>query len=110
MDVSGSAGGRADDDAHRPRRIGLRPYDGRRLASRARQLLADYGDAIGGVNESQDVPVRGLLRLTAPSLFGRWHVTPIVASFLDAHPGIRIELVLTNRNLDLVEEGLDVAV
>lgn len=83
---------------------------GRRLASRARQLLADYGEAIGRVDEHQDVPLRGLLRVTAPSLFGRSHVTPIVANFLDAHPGIRIELVLTNRILDLVEEGLDIAV
>lgn len=83
---------------------------GRRLGSRARQLVADYAEAIGKGNENQHVPLRGLLRVTAPSLFGRWHVAPIVASFLDAHPGIRIELVLTNRNLDLVEEGLDVAV
>jgi DNA-binding transcriptional LysR family regulator len=89
----------------------LAPTDaGRRLASRARQLLADYREAIGKGGENRDVTLRGLLRVTAPSLFGRWHVTPIVASFLDAHPGIRIELVLTNRNLDLVEEGLDIAV
>jgi DNA-binding transcriptional LysR family regulator len=33
-----------------------------------------------------------------------------VSTFLDAHPGVRVELVLTNRNLDLVEEGLDVGV
>src|SRR5262245_29773988 len=89
----------------------LSPTDaGRRLASRARQLLADYGETIGRVDDNQDRGLQGLLRVTAPSLFGRWHVTPIVASFLDAHPGIRIELVLTNRNLDLVEEGLDIAV
>jgi DNA-binding transcriptional LysR family regulator len=48
--------------------------------------------------------------VTAPSLFGRWHIAPLVWSFLDAHPRIRAELVLTNRNLDLVEEGLDIAV
>ena len=48
--------------------------------------------------------------MTAPSLFGRWHIAPLVWSFLNAHPRIRAELVLTNRNLDLVEEGLDVAV
>jgi DNA-binding transcriptional LysR family regulator len=83
---------------------------GRRLAGRARQLLADYGEAIGEANESRDAPLRGLLRVTAPLVFGRRHVTPLVASFLDAHPGIRIELVLSDRNLDLVDEGLDVAV
>jgi DNA-binding transcriptional LysR family regulator len=83
---------------------------GRRLASRARQLVIGYSEAISRVDCNEDVQLRGLLRVTAPSLFGRWHITPIVASFLDAHPGIRVELVLTNRNLDLIEDGLDVAV
>jgi DNA-binding transcriptional LysR family regulator len=103
------------------RRVGLRlvqrttrklaPTEaGRRLASRARQLLADYGEATGTTKESHDAPLQGLLRVTAPSLFGRWHVTPLVASFLAAHPGIRIELMLTNSNLHLIEEGFDVAI
>jgi DNA-binding transcriptional LysR family regulator len=83
---------------------------GLRLAERARHLLAEYADAVGKVKENRDAPLEGLLRVTAPSLFGRWHVTPLAASFLDAHPRMRIELVLTNRNLDLIEEGLDAAV
>ena len=53
------------------------------------------------------VPDDELERLAAPTLFGRWHIAPLVSSFLKAHPGVRVELVLTNRNLDLVEEGLD---
>jgi DNA-binding transcriptional LysR family regulator len=83
---------------------------GLRLAERARQLLAEYADAVGKEKESRDAPLDGLLRITAPSTFGRWHVTPLAASFLRAHPGVRIELVLTNHNLDLIEERLDVAV
>jgi DNA-binding transcriptional LysR family regulator len=84
---------------------------GLRLASRARQLLADYEKATRSEKEEQeDAPLDGMLRMTAPSLFGRWHIAPLVASFLDAHPRVRVELMLTNRNLDLVEEGLDVAV
>lgn len=83
---------------------------GRRLATRARQLLGDYEQALGMANENQDAPLNGLLRVTAPSLFGRWHIAPIVSSFLKAHPGVRVELVLTNRNLDLIEGSLDVAV
>ena len=55
-------------------------------------------------------PLRGLLRITAPVQFGRRHVAPVVTSFLDAFPEIQIELVLNDRNLDLIEEGLDVAV
>ncbi|HSR96390.1 MAG TPA: LysR family transcriptional regulator [Kofleriaceae bacterium] len=80
---------------------------GRRLAEHARQVLAGYGEAVREVAASS---VRGLLRLTAPLVFGRRHVTPIVASFLDAHPGVRVELVLSDRNLNLIEDGLDVAV
>ncbi|HKA87179.1 MAG TPA: LysR family transcriptional regulator [Haliangiales bacterium] len=80
---------------------------GRRLAERARDVLAGYADA---VREVAAAPVRGVLRVTAPVVFGRRHVTPIVASFLDAYPGVRVELVLNDRNLDLVAESLDVAV
>ncbi|HMG57297.1 MAG TPA: LysR family transcriptional regulator, partial [Kofleriaceae bacterium] len=79
---------------------------GRRLAEHARQVLAGYGDAVGEVAAG---PVRGVLRVTAPLVFGRRHVTPIVASFLDAYPGVRVDLVLSDRNLDLVGDGLDVA-
>jgi DNA-binding transcriptional LysR family regulator len=83
---------------------------GRRIAARARQLLGEYEQTIGVAEESQDAPLHGLLRVSAPVLFGRWHIAPLVWSFLNAHPGVRAELVLTNRNLSLVEEGLDVAV
>lgn len=80
---------------------------GTRLAEHARRVLAGYGEA---VRETSAAPARGVLRVTAPRVFGRRHVTPIVASFLDANPGIRIELVLGDRNLSMVDEGLDVAV
>ena len=84
-----------------------RPTDaGKRLAEDARQVLAGYGDA---VREVSAAAVRGELRVTAPLVFGRRHITPIVASFLDAHPGIRVDLVLSDRNLDMVDDGLDVA-
>ena len=83
---------------------------GRRLASNARQLLADYQQAVGRVQESKEAPLHGHLRITSPSVFGRLHVAPLVSAFLDTHPGVSVELVLANRNLDLVEESIDVAV
>lgn len=83
---------------------------GRRLALHAKQVLADYEQAVGSVKEKREAPLHGLLRITAPSLFGRLHIAPLVFSFLDTHPGIRIDLMLTNRDLDLIEEGLDIAV
>jgi DNA-binding transcriptional LysR family regulator len=80
---------------------------GRRLGEQARRLLSTYAEA---VREPSVGPVRGELRVTAPLVFGRRHVTPIVASFLDAHPELRVELVLDDRGLDLIAEGLDIAV
>ena len=83
---------------------------GRHLGARARQILADYEQAVGQLKESKEAPIHGMLRITAPSLFGRMHVAPLLFNFLDAHPGIRADLVLTNRDLDLIDEGIDVAV
>jgi DNA-binding transcriptional LysR family regulator len=80
---------------------------GSALADRARSLLAGYDEALLGVSQT---PVRGVLRITAPVQFGRRHVAPIVSAFLNEHPDVRIELTLNDRNLDLIEEGLDLAV
>lgn len=80
---------------------------GLRLAERARGLLAEY-DALMG--DSATAPLKGLIRVTAPVQFGRLHVAPVVSSFLDIFPEMQVELVLNDRNLDLIEEGLDVAV
>ncbi|MCJ2087814.1 LysR family transcriptional regulator [Methylobacterium sp. E-005] len=79
---------------------------GLELAERARGILAGYEAAVSGA--ARDA-VRGLVRVTAPLLFGRKHVAPVVSGFLDAYPETQVELVLADRNLDLVEEGIDVA-
>jgi len=80
---------------------------GRHLAEKARAVLAGYADA---VRDASEAPLRGSVRVTAPVVFGRRHVAPLVAGFLDTHPAVRVELVLADRNLDLVEEGVDAAV
>jgi DNA-binding transcriptional LysR family regulator len=80
---------------------------GRRLAEDARRLLAAYQAAIA--REHAGV-LRGALRVTAPLVFGRRHMTPAVAGFVALHPQLSVELQLHDRNLDLIEEGLDVAV
>lgn len=99
-------------------RIGVRLIDrttrrlapteaGRALYERARAVLADYEAAAAGAREA---PVRGLLRIAAPVQFGRRHVAPLATRFLDSHDGVEIELMLNDRNVDLIEEGIDVAV
>jgi len=79
---------------------------GRRLAEEARAVLAGYEAAIA---REEDGPLRGFVRISAPLVFGRRHVAPVLAAFLDAHPLVSAELVLNDRNLDMVDAGLDVA-
>ncbi|RQO34029.1 transcriptional regulator [Herminiimonas sp. KBW02] len=80
---------------------------GSRLAQHARRVLADYEET---VQEDASAPLRGVLRVTAPVVFGRRHIAPIVNSYLDQYPEMRVELVTNDRNLDLIEEGIDVGV
>jgi DNA-binding transcriptional LysR family regulator len=80
---------------------------GRRLGEQARRVLAEYEAA---VTEDAAAPLKGLLRITAPSVFGTRHVTPVIGSFLDKYPGMRVELVFDDRYVDLIDGGLDAAV
>ena len=79
---------------------------GLRLAEQARRLLADYDAAL--LPAGADTP-RGLLRVAAPHVFGRRHVAPVVTRFLAAHAEVQVELLLSDRNVDLIEEGVDAA-
>lgn len=82
---------------------------GRRLADRARRALADLDDAMAeAAGEAREA--RGRLRVAAPLVFGRRHVAPVVAQFLDAHPAVSVDLILSDRPADLVEEGIDIAI
>ena len=58
---------------------------------------------------SKTAAARGLLRISAPLVFGRLHIAPIVTNFLDRHPQVSVELMLSNHIVDLLEEGIDVA-
>lgn len=82
---------------------------GLRLAEQARHLLDAYDDAIGEAS-GQAAEVGGLLRITAPTVFGRDHVAALVTSFLDKNPAISIDLHLIDRLVDLAEEEYDLAV
>lgn len=81
---------------------------GLRLAEHARRLISDFDDAMRDIAGEGAAP-RGLLRISAPVTFGRLHVLPIVTAFLDAYPTISTELSLEDRTIDLIEEGVDLA-
>jgi len=87
----------------------LKPTDaGRLLAEQSRRLLADYADLTDHAGAAQ--VVRGRLRITAPVVFGRRHIMPIVAAFLRHYPDVTIDMVCADGNLDLIDGELDIAV
>ncbi len=59
---------------------------------------------------SHDAVVSGSVVITAPELFGRLNVTPVIESFLAAYPQTGVRFLLLNRIVDMVGEGVDVAV
>jgi DNA-binding transcriptional LysR family regulator len=83
--------------------------EGREYYERAKRLLADVEDAEAALSARRVEP-RGRLRVTASVLFGRLHVAPAVNAFVAKHPAVRVELVLLDRSVDLIEEGLDVGI
>ena len=82
---------------------------GERFLAGARRVLADL-DEIERAAVGEGTAPRGELRVTAPILFGRLHVSPIMIEFLERFPDVSVALSLIDRSVDLVEEGLDVAV
>jgi len=90
------------------RRITL-TESGRGFAASARQVLDALGQAERNAAGEHDTP-RGALAVTAPILFGRLHVLPVVLDFLAAFPEVEIGLSLSDRTMDFIEDHLDVAV
>lgn len=83
--------------------------DGAAFLSRSRQVLADLREAEQEVMGAKTEP-HGTLVLTAPVAFGRIHVVPIVVALLQRHARLAVRLLLIDRTIQLVEEGIDVAV
>jgi DNA-binding transcriptional LysR family regulator len=75
----------------------------------ARRLLDDLGEAERAASGEFRAP-RGELLVTAPILFGKLHVAPIIHTFLAAYPEVTVRLVLSDEVIDLVESHVDVAV
>lgn len=82
---------------------------GRNFYQRAVQILADLDDAEQSVTE-ETLELRGSIRLAAPLTFGLMHMSDAITDFLKEHPGIELNLDLNDRNINLVEEGFDMAV
>lgn len=81
---------------------------GRTYLEACRRLLGEVEEAERMAAGEYDRP-RGRLYLTAPIVFGRLHVLPVVLAFLKAYPEVDLRLTLVDRLTDLIEEGHDIA-
>lgn len=90
------------------RRISL-TEDGQAYYERSVAVLREIDDMEASVSQARNVP-RGRLKVNLPPAMAKQVVVPALPAFLDAHPGIMIELGVTDRQIDLVGEGVDCVV
>jgi DNA-binding transcriptional LysR family regulator len=81
---------------------------GRVFYERAKRTVEEAAEAVLAARGSA-TSLSGTLRVSASICFGRLHVIPRLSAFLDEHPDLNLELVLDDRLVDLVNEGVDVA-
>jgi DNA-binding transcriptional LysR family regulator len=93
---------------HRTSRKLVLTEHGRALAERARAILLEGVAAEEAARDTASAPA-GPIRMAAPLSFGVRSVAPVVAEFLRAHPGVTIDLRLSDAKVDIVADGIDVA-
>ncbi len=94
---------------HRSTRAVSLTDEGAAFLDRARRIMSDLLEAEQIVMGGRSAP-RGQLYVTAPVMFGRLHVLPAIGALLAAHDGLSARMMLIDRNVRIVEEGIDVAV
>jgi len=73
------------------------------------RVLADIAEADAAVSAGRAEP-RGILRVALPASFGNQHVAPLVPRFAERYPAVQLALSLSDRNVNVVEEGFDLAI
>ena len=82
--------------------------DGAAFYERCRRVLSEVQEMESAISLSQTKP-QGRLRITMPTVLGRVDVIPALPAFLARYPDLQVEISLNDRFVDLVEEGMDVA-
>jgi DNA-binding transcriptional LysR family regulator len=90
------------------RRVSL-TQEGEAFIKHAQALLDAADAARASVGHARDEP-QGRLRVSMTSSFGRQHVSPVIPEFLRRFPGVSVDLRMSDRIVDLVDEGIDVAI
>ena len=84
-------------------------HEGSAFVEDCQRLLSDLANSEASVSAG-GVKASGYLRITAPAGFGRRHVAPLVPEFIAQHPDVNVSLNLSDRVIDIVNEGYDCAV
>ncbi|MDD0811550.1 LysR family transcriptional regulator [Curvibacter sp. RS43] len=82
---------------------------GEQFVPRARAILSEIAEAKQALLQIDDA-LQGQITVTAPTAFGRRHVVPAVADFMQRHPGVEVDLHLSDQVMDLTEQAVDVAI
>jgi len=84
-------------------------HTGQAYYERCLQILADVEEANAAAGESADVP-RGVLRINGPVSFATRHVAPLLGEYSERHPQVTLDVAISDRIVDIVEEGYDLAI
>jgi DNA-binding transcriptional LysR family regulator len=90
------------------RRLSL-TEEGQRYYDQAVPLLEEFSVMVDNVTGAQSSP-RGLLRVSMPQTFGEMSLSPLIPKFLEAYPDLSLDLQLSDRMIDMLEEGIDVVI
>lgn len=82
---------------------------GRAYFEQCRQALTQLVEAEREVMGKQQEPT-GELRISIPTTYGHYRILPLLSRFRERHPGVKIDIHLSNRNIDFVGEGYDLAI
>jgi DNA-binding transcriptional LysR family regulator len=82
---------------------------GQTFFSRCQRLIEERDDAFVAISDLHSAPT-GLLRMTAAVTYGERFIVPLVNAFMAQYPQLRVDIELSNRSLDLVQEGYDLAI
>lgn len=82
---------------------------GQAYYERSKQILEAFDEANREASDSQRT-ARGVLRVAAPVTFGAMHLGQVIARYVDDHPLVNVQVVLGDRYVDLLDEGMDVAI